>query len=92
MANVVRHAEAHQVEICLRRAGAGVEILIEDDGRGFDPAAVEPRPGHLGIPAMTDRATVAGGRVAIERREEGGTRVRIWLPSGPEDQTPEGSA
>jgi PAS domain S-box-containing protein len=88
MANVVRHAHASQVEIRLGRSGGGVEVSVEDDGRGFDPTSVEPRPGHLGIPAMADRATVAGGRLAIERREGGGTRVRLWLP-GP---SPAGSA
>jgi len=81
MANVVRHADARAVEIRLSQVGSGVEIAVEDDGRGFDPATVESRPGHLGIPAMADRATIAGGRLEIQRRDEGGTRVRIWLPS-----------
>jgi len=81
MANVVRHADARAVEIRLSQVGSGVEVAVEDDGRGFDPATVESRPGHLGIPAMADRATIAGGRLEIQRRDEGGTRVRIWLPS-----------
>jgi PAS domain S-box-containing protein len=81
MANVVRHAAASTVEIRLSREGSGVEIVVEDDGRGFDPATVRHRRGHLGIPAMADRATIAGGRLVVERREEGGTRVRVWLPS-----------
>jgi PAS domain S-box-containing protein len=81
MANVVRHAEAHAVEIRLGRSDGGVEVVVEDDGRGFDPATVEPRPGHLGIPAMADRATIAGGRLDVERRDEGGMRVRLWLPT-----------
>ena len=81
MSNVVRHADAREVVIRLSRVGSGVEVAVEDDGRGFDPVAVEPRPGHLGIPAMADRATIAGGRLEVERRDEGGTRVRLWLPS-----------
>ena len=85
MANVVRHADARAVEIRLSQVGSGVEVAVEDDGRGFDPATVESRPGHLGIPAMADRATIAGGRLEIQRRDEGGTRVRIWLPSPLED-------
>ncbi|HEY3530131.1 MAG TPA: PAS domain S-box protein [Nocardioides sp.] len=89
MANVVRHAQAREVEIRLARVGTGIEVAVEDDGRGFDPATVEPRPGHLGIPAMADRATIAGGRLDVERREEGGMRVRLWLPASPD---PEGSA
>lgn len=85
MSNVVRHADAREVVIRLSRVGSGVEVAVEDDGRGFDPVAVEPRPGHLGIPAMADRATIAGGRLEVERRDEGGTRVRIWLPSPLDD-------
>jgi signal transduction histidine kinase len=84
MANVVRHAEAHAVEIRLGHSDGGVEVVVEDDGRGFDPATVEPRPGHLGIPAMADRATIAGGRLDVERRDEGGMRVRLWLPTAPD--------
>ena len=80
MANVVRHAEARAVVISLAPSGGGVEVVVEDDGRGFDPSTVEARPGHLGIPAMADRATIAGGRLELERRPEGGTRVRLWLP------------
>jgi PAS domain S-box-containing protein len=83
MANVVRHADAHAVEIRLGHTDGGIEVLVEDDGRGFDPATVEPRPGHLGIPAMADRATVAGGHLDLERRDEGGMRVRLWLPAAP---------
>jgi signal transduction histidine kinase len=81
MANVVRHAAAHDVVIRLARSDAGFEVVVEDDGRGFDPSTVEPQPGHLGIPAMADRATIAGGRLELERRAEGGMRVRLWLPS-----------
>ncbi len=81
MANVVKHADARAVVVTLARAGHGFEVVVEDDGRGFDPSTVEARPGHLGIPAMADRATIAGGRLELERRGEGGTRVRLWLPS-----------
>ncbi len=83
MANVVRHADARTVEIRLGRSDGGIEVVVEDDGRGFDPATVEPRPGHLGIPAMADRATIAGGHLDIERRDEGGMRVTLWLPTAP---------
>jgi PAS domain S-box-containing protein len=96
MANVVKHADARAVVVTLARAGNGFEVVIEDDGRGFDPSTVEARPGHLGIPAMADRATIAGGRLELERRGEGGTRVRLWLPSteaeSPDSAHPEGPA
>jgi PAS domain S-box-containing protein len=85
MVNVVKHAHAGRVTIRLGRVDDGVEVVVEDDGDGFDPATIGPRPGHLGIPAMTDRATVAGGRLDVVRRPEGGTRVRLWLPLGAGD-------
>jgi signal transduction histidine kinase len=81
MANVARHAGAGTVTITLARSGGGFDVVVEDDGRGFDPSTVEPRRGHLGIPAMADRATIAGGRLDLVRRAQGGMRVRLWLPS-----------
>jgi signal transduction histidine kinase len=84
LVNVAKHAAADMVTIRLTRGDDGLEVTVEDDGRGFDPATISPRPGHLGIPAMADRAAVAGGRVEVERRVHGGTRVRIRLPVGPE--------
>jgi signal transduction histidine kinase len=97
MANVVRHAHARAVVIRVARADGGFEVVVDDDGRGFDPSRVEHRPGHLGIPAMADRATIAGGRLELERRDEGGMRVRLWLPSdappaAETDGVPEGFA
>ena len=90
MANVVRHAEARRVLITLARSDGGFQVVVDDDGRGFDPASVEDRPGHLGIPAMADRAIIAGGRLDLERRAEGGMRVRLWLPDAPSDPRSDG--
>ena len=82
MVNIVKHAGATTATIRLGRVDHGLEVVVEDDGAGFDPATIGHRPGHLGIPAMTDRATVAGGRLDVVRRDTGGTRVRLWLPLG----------
>jgi signal transduction histidine kinase len=90
MANVVRHAQAKRVVITVARADGGVEVIVDDDGLGFDPATVEARPGHLGIPAMADRATIAGGRLDLVRRDGGGMRVRLWLPEATGDARSDG--
>jgi PAS domain S-box-containing protein len=81
MVNVVKHADAHEVVVDLRLVDAGLEVTVDDDGRGLDPGDTAPRPGHLGIRGMQDRAAVAGGHLSLERREVGGTRVRLWLPT-----------
>ena len=90
MVNVRKHAEAHRVVIGLRDRDGGVEVSVVDDGRGFDPAGAGDRPGHLGLPGMRDRATVAGGSVVVESPREpgrpsgsGSPTVRATGISGP---------
>ncbi|GAB3664516.1 hypothetical protein GCM10027596_29020 [Nocardioides korecus] len=82
LTNVRKHAGARQVEIRLARVEGGVEVVVADDGQGVGPGADVERPGHLGLSGMRDRASVAGGRVEVGPRPEGGTTVRLWLPYG----------
>ena len=55
-----------------------VELRIGDDGVGFEPSA--PRPGHLGIQSMRERAAAHRGAIEIESAIGGGTTVRARLP------------
>jgi signal transduction histidine kinase len=82
MNNVVKHAGAHEVVIDLRSTDDGIQLTLDDNGRGFDPDGVPDLPGHLGLPGMRDRATIAGGGLEVGPRPGGGTRVRLWLPRG----------
>lgn len=82
LANVRKHAQARHVAVHLSRDEEGLTLTVVDDGRGFDAAAEQDRPGHLGLPGMRDRAAVAGGRVDIDTRPGAGTSVRLWLPLG----------
>jgi PAS domain S-box-containing protein len=75
--NVVKHANATQAWISLRRRGREVRLTVEDDGIGFDPAAV-PR-GHLGLIGMQQRAERIGAELKIGSRPGRGTRVRVTL-------------
>ncbi|MFN8621529.1 MAG: GAF domain-containing protein [Chloroflexota bacterium] len=77
--NIVRHASARQARIRLSRDERTVRMAVEDDGRGMDPAAAIP-DGHLGIHGMRDRAERLGGRLTIEPRRSGGTRVLAEIP------------
>jgi PAS domain S-box-containing protein len=75
--NVVKHATATQARIILRRVGGEARLIVEDDGVGFDPAAV-PR-GHLGLIGMQQRAERIGGELEVGSRPGRGTRVRVTL-------------
>ena len=79
--NVVDHAGAQSCSLTLRAAEDGVELLIRDDGRGFDEALLHEREaaGHIGLRLLADRAQDAGGTLTVESTPGTGTTVRLWL-------------
>lgn len=72
--NVVKHSGAHEVRIRLSPRPAGLEILIEDDGRGF--AGASAQTGH-GLDNLRARLASLGGTCEIESTAGRGTRVRF---------------
>jgi len=84
LANVKKHSGASHVGVELKTLGGGCQVTIEDDGRGFDTAAADGLPGHLGLVSMRERAQIAGGWWAVKCPPEGGTSVQFWLPQEPE--------
>ena len=76
-ANAIRHGGARDIVITLEQQdGAGV-LRVDDDGSGFDIAAVSR---GAGIDTMRYRANVLGGSCAVMAREGGGTTVRCVFP------------
>jgi DNA-binding NarL/FixJ family response regulator len=61
---------------------AGVTLLVQDDGAGFDPARVEREGAShgLGIKGMAERAELLGGTFELDSTPGWGTRVRAWIP------------
>jgi signal transduction histidine kinase len=88
--NVVRHSNAREVKIALHPGEAGFDIVVEDDGQGFDLAQAQPvetaqpgRPGGgNGLSNMHTRLNEIGGSVAIQSDLGSGTTVRFKVPSG----------
>lgn len=76
--NVHRHAMAGRVWVEVARAWGHYRIMIDDDGRGFDPEAVEE--GHYGLATMRERAVRLGGRLEVESAPGRGTTVTLLLP------------
>jgi PAS domain S-box-containing protein len=85
LANVRKHARASRVDVVLEEQGEGFLVRIADDGRGFVARPHEPKPGHLGVSAMRERAEVAGGRLHIDSVPGEGTMVEVWLPAAEEE-------
>jgi signal transduction histidine kinase len=74
--NIVRHAMATQVTICLRKEGDSLALTIEDDGIGFEPEAAG-QEGHFGLRGLYERAEMAEGQLSIESEGGKGTRLRL---------------
>lgn len=81
VANARKHAGARTIEVVIEPADGGFAVRVADDGIGFDAATTEySAPGHLGLSAMRERASLAGGRCRIESEPGRGTTVHAWLP------------
>lgn len=76
VSNVVRHAEARQLEITIDVAGSGVTLTVTDDGRGIDPAVVS----SSGLRNIRHRAAQLGGWCIWQPGVGGGTSL-VWHAS-----------
>lgn len=75
LSNCSRHSGAGEVWVSLRQVGEEVELLVEDDGRGFEAGSVD-RQSH-GIAILQERARSIGGRLQLAPREPCGTRMSL---------------
>jgi signal transduction histidine kinase len=78
LANAERHADASRIGLRLETMDASsLALVVEDDGRGFDPDAVEPE--RVGLTGIYERAALIGAEVTVESAPEWGTRLRVAL-------------
>ncbi len=83
ISNALRHAQAHVIRVSLQEAPCSLHLLIEDDGVGFDPGAVNQRVKrgeHLGLLGMTERVRNAGGTITLDSRPGAGSRIEVRIP------------
>ena len=83
LTNVARHARATHVLLQLTRTATTLEMVVRDDGVGFDPTALRKRARRvatLGLVGMQERAHVAGGMLEIHSTVSKGTEVRFTVP------------
>jgi signal transduction histidine kinase len=77
LSNVGKHAQATTCRVSLHRDDDQAILEIDDDGKGFDPAA--PHAG-LGLRNLKERGSAIGGRVTVESKAGEGTTVRFAVP------------
>jgi PAS domain S-box-containing protein len=80
LTNVLRHSNATQCRITLRRTSEKLIFRIRDNGRLADPQALEGQA-SLGIIGMKERASAVGGTLQVTRMADGGVCVKAQFPS-----------
>ena len=78
LSNIERHANAQQVDVRLDCGADRIDLVIRDDGAGFDPATVELE--RYGLTGMRERAAMIGASIEVDSRPGGGTDV--WCVLG----------
>ena len=74
--NVLKHAQARQVLVQLMRHDAELHLVVEDDGRGFDPAVAGT---GVGLRSVQARARYLGGTLEVQSAPGQGTSVSLEL-------------
>ena len=81
LTNVVRHAKARTASVVVTMADGYVQMVVEDDGEGFDPAALVPAE-QVGLVGMRQRLEFLGGSLRVESAPGRGTTVHGRVPVG----------
>ena len=80
--NVQKHAHAHQVSVHLAQHGNTVQLLIKDDGVGFNPerqSAKRKGSNRLGLLGMHERAAYVGGTLSVKSVRRTGTEIEVKI-------------
>jgi two-component system sensor histidine kinase UhpB len=78
LTNALRHSGGTRVWIRAEADATSLQLTVEDDGTGLPDDWA--RQGHYGLRGLRERVAALGGRLSLQRRSEGGTRMQAWLP------------
>jgi signal transduction histidine kinase len=82
MNNIVKHAQATEAVITIRRTAKQVLLTIRDNGRGFTPGSTnsESGSGGFGVTGMAERARLLGGELTVQAAPGRGAVVAVRIP------------
>ena len=78
LTNVMRHAQAHTVELTLALEGDALCLTVSDDGVGF--VAATGRPTSFGVVGMRERVLIMGGTLVLDSVPGEGTSLKVRVP------------
>jgi signal transduction histidine kinase len=77
LTNVLRHAQASRFNVQLSFDQAEIQLVLRDNGSGFDPSG---RHDGFGLRGVEERVVTMGGRLSIRSKKGEGTAISIVLP------------
>jgi two-component system, NarL family, sensor histidine kinase DevS len=77
LTNVTKHAHATRISILVTRTSNTAVLVVEDDGRGFEPTG---ETAGLGLTGMRERVALVGGRLRVETGANSGTTIAAEIP------------
>jgi NarL family two-component system sensor histidine kinase YdfH len=90
LSNVARHAGASHVLVRLTGDRETLQVMVQDDGVGFDPVEGSGQPGRYGLAGMRERAKQIGGDLKVESDLGGGTTLILRVGGWDETRGREG--
>ncbi|MBN1249655.1 MAG: response regulator [Anaerolineae bacterium] len=80
LTNVRKHAGVDTARILFTVHSHEIQVVVEDDGSGFDPARDSELSNHFGLQIMRERAESVGGELEVRSAPGEGTRIVVRLP------------
>ena len=69
-----------RIRLTLIYAAKELRVIVEDDGKGFDPEAAMSKAGHWGFRGMRERARTIGGEFQVETAPGRGSTIQVSVP------------
>jgi signal transduction histidine kinase len=79
LTNALKHAQAKEVRVQAKASANSLEILVQDDGRGFQPQPPSTPGKQHGLGNMRRRAEAMGGTLVVQSALGKGTSVRLLV-------------
>jgi signal transduction histidine kinase len=86
LANIVRHSQADSAKVSIMRNDGQIQVVVSDDGVGFDPGEISPgmdQSGRFGLFSIRERLEPLGGRMEMTSETGQGTKVILIGPLEP---------
>jgi signal transduction histidine kinase len=80
LSNVVKHADATSAKVTISQDATFVNVIVQDNGKGFDYELAVARSRSFGLRTMFERISSTGGKFSIKSTPGAGTKIQARVP------------